>query len=635
MAGNMKVVFLLIALLCAASSENDLFLNFCGTWRHGGDDLSLNVSLSPGCAGLSVSADRSSLSVRGRVTGRCRRDDVLPLGPLGLQSEEDSDFCVYWEPLLDTLKLQIGGKNLTLCWPSRPRDSCCTDLSHGSNTPEAEYGIKDGKIRGDLVSSQTHMAYNFNGTFTDCKALCDQASSGSPYGNMLNRTVQLQNLEHPCAERLEVKTKASESKKITSPVSEGGEPAVSVQLPPALTLAAKADDASVTFHTNNSLFQDGYTDVQVIRHVVEISVGNEIISDLSEPIRIVFQHQPSSHSRRCVSWDTRRDPWLVNWLVDGCETVQRGDTHTDCLCNHLTYFTVLLELEPRPVRHLLALTAITSLGCAVSFISCVALSVYLVRKRGRSKEQSLLIHLGLSLSVGVLSLLFFLTGVLANVGGPAVCVWVGALLHYALLCSFAWMGIEVFHTFWLVYMVFSPSPRPYVWVLLGFGLPVLPVVILAAVGDIYGLREVEAVDDPSAPYRMCWLTTSPNSLLAHQVINWSVVGVLVLAGSAMLFLVYRQIRTRDEWKQNGVAFLSIWGLSVLFGTAWVLPMLTFGPATDFIRFLACILTAFQGFFLLLRFLMLDWMRKQASSSVLGSSSSGSTRQHMLQAQEKS
>lgn len=112
------------------------------------------------------------------------------------------------------------------------------------------------------------------------------------------------------------------------------------------------------------------------------------------------------------------DPLLVYWTVDGCVTKQRGEKHTECHCNHLTYFTVLVvrhardtqhnrdvqgihshmlvyegvaallivcvpsqQLEPRPVRHLLALTAITSLGCAVSVISCVALIVYLCRKR--------------------------------------------------------------------------------------------------------------------------------------------------------------------------------------------------------------------------------------------------------------
>lgn len=89
--------------------------------------------------------------------------------------------------------------------------------------------------------------------------------------------------------------------------------------------------------------------------------------------------------------------------------------------------------------------------------------------RRRSKDQSISIHLGLAVSLGFLNLLFFLTGVLANMGGESVCVWVGALLHYATLSSLTWMGIQVFHTFWLVYMVFRPCPKPYVWYLIGFG----------------------------------------------------------------------------------------------------------------------------------------------------------------------
>lgn len=145
--------------------------------------------------------------------------------------------------------------------------------------------------------------------------------------------------------------------------------------------------------------------------------------------------------------------------------------------------------------HLLELTVITYLGCAVSLISCVALIIYLCRKRyrciyviynidifyyfiiltfhclsrRRSKEQSLPIHVGLAVSLAFLSLNFFFNGVLANVGGESVCPWVGAVLHYALLCSFAWMGIEVLHTFWLVYMVFTPRLKPYIWNLVGFG----------------------------------------------------------------------------------------------------------------------------------------------------------------------
>ncbi|KAI3377618.1 hypothetical protein L3Q82_008778 [Scortum barcoo] len=464
------------------------------------------------------------------------------------------------------------------------------------------------------------------------------------------------------------------------PTTQGAsaESTITVQIPLALKEAAIHTNKVVcTVFQNNSLFQDvsrlqeGHEEVRVLNNVVEITVENDTIANLSEPIRIGFYHDviPETYSRKCVSWDTKKDPLQVNWLEYGCETRQQGVEHTECFCNHLTYFTVLVQLKPRPVRHLLALTTITSLGCAVSFISCVTLITFICRKSKRSKEQSMPIHMGLAISLALLNLLFFFTGVLANVGGQDVCVGVGAGLHYALLSSFTWMGIEVFHTFWLICMIFGPSfPSGKVFYAFGFGLPAIPVIILLVLGDIYGVREVLQSDDVSKPYLMCWMKNNHQALLAHYFTNMTVLPILVSSGLVMLFVVYRKIHRRDEWRQNRVAFLSIWGLSCLFGTTWGLTFLDFGYLSDFVLFLSCILNSFQGvcrrckllhtqskctyvaaltnfecvsafhllcFLLMLRFYMLDWMRKQTDGSVSGSISTGSTRQHMLSAQEKS
>lgn len=424
---------------------------------------------------------------------------------------------------------------------------------------------------------------------------------------------------------------------VTSPATEGesAESTVTVQIPTALKQAAKSTSKVVcTFFKNNSLFQEDDTENRILDNVVGITVENEVIANLSEPIKIGFHHSgiPKTHSRKCVSWDTRKDPLQVKWLVDGCVTRQKGANYTECLCNHLTYFSVLVQLEPRPVCYLLALTTISYLGCAVSVFSCVALIIFFWKKSRRSKEQSIPIHLGLALSLAFLNLIFFFTGVLANVEGGSLCTWVGAALHYSLLSSLIWMGIEVFHTFWLVYMVFSPSPKPHVWYLLGFVLPAVPVITLSAVGDIYGVREVLPCTDITNPYLMCGMTHTPKAWLAHYFTNITILVILVLSGNVMLFLVYREIRTRDEWRQSRVAFLSIWGLSCLFGATWGLNFLEFGPLTDFIHFLTCTLNSFQGFFLMLRFYMLDWMRKQTGGSTLVSTSTGSTRQQMLKGQ---
>lgn len=60
----------------------------------------------------------------------------------------------------------MGGRALTLCWPTRPTDSCCTDLTNGQNGNISTYGIKDGAIRGDKVTDKTLSTYNFTGLST-------------------------------------------------------------------------------------------------------------------------------------------------------------------------------------------------------------------------------------------------------------------------------------------------------------------------------------------------------------------------------------------------------------------------------------------------------------------------------------
>ena len=84
------------------------------------------------------------------------------------------------------------------------------------------------------------------------------------------------------------------------------------------------------------------------------------------------------------------------------------------------------------------------------------------------------------------------------------------------------------------------------------------------------------------------------ALLAHYFTTMTILVIVVLSGIVMLFLVYRKIRVRVEWRKNCVAFLSIWGLSCLYGTSWGLTFLDFGPLSDFVLFLSCILNSFQG-----------------------------------------
>ncbi|XP_066503973.1 adhesion G-protein coupled receptor G5-like [Hoplias malabaricus] len=618
------------------ATENDRDFKMCGTWKHGNVSQQLSLDLKTGCDKVIISANKSTLSIQGRITAQCTKSEVRPLN----SSQVPSHFCVFWEPILDSLVLELDNVTITLCDSYGIQTNCCTDLSSGSQSKSQDkYGIANGSIHGDLISGNLMSVYEFRGDTINCKEeFCDKATHESRGANMIEdavmRSKSVGSVDLPCAQSVVLEMKEDfEGVNVTLPAPKSVPKNTIPQLYlPACLKPSKPQTAKVvcTYYKNSNLFQGP---LKVLDDVVGISVENEIITNLPEPVKIKFLHSDilENQTAKCVSWDTRRDK-KIKWRLEGCQTVHISSKETECFCNHLTYFAILVQVNPtRKLQHLKALTFITAVGCAVSLVSCAVLFVSLCRKR-RAKDQSSLVHRGLVVALFFLCLFFILTGSIANLGQETLCQFVGALLHYSLLSTLCWMAVEVFHTFWMIFLVFSPSPKPLIWYLLGFGLPALPVIVLASIGNVYGERMVMPSDDVSKPYRMCWMTESHNALLAHFVINVGLLVAVISSGCVMLFLVVRKIHNRDEWRRNHVAFLSIWGLSCLFGTTWMLIFIE--HLSESVVFFFCIINSLQGFFLMLRFYALEQIRKK-SKLITDGSSTGSTRQHMLQVQENS
>lgn len=57
------------------------------------------------------------------------------------------------------------------------------------------------------------------------------------------------------------------------------------------------------------MFQDGHKETKILGEVVDITVENEIIADLSEPIRISFYHDAIQVWRSHRAWS--RDCFTV------------------------------------------------------------------------------------------------------------------------------------------------------------------------------------------------------------------------------------------------------------------------------------------------------------------------------------
>lgn len=89
----------------------------------------------------------------------------------------------------------------------------------------------------------------------------------------------------------------------------------------------------------------------------------------------------------------------------------------------------------------------------------------------------------------------------------------------------------------------------------------------------------------------CWMKDNANAWLAHYMTNVGFLIILVSTGLVMLFVILGKIRKRDEWRKWKMAFLSIWGLSCLYGTTWVLGLFdAYCPVT----FLFAIINTLQG-----------------------------------------
>ncbi|XP_057185575.1 adhesion G-protein coupled receptor G5-like isoform X2 [Triplophysa rosa] len=642
------MIICLVFILGQATTENDKDFKMCGIWRHGNASRNLTYDLRPGCEDIRILGNEFTLSIQGSITAKCKQSATITLDSSPFQNQ--SNFCVFWEPLLDLLIVEVNGRNRTLCGPNGLQGNCCTNLSPDYQNGSKLYGIVNGSIKGDPISSNVMEIYTFRGESINCKKkFCDEASENPGGPNMIEEAVmkssKIGRVDLPCVQGTIIEMEegfTGHNITLPAPRSNQSNTIPSIYLPPCLKSEVRKKSKVVLTYfrerTAKTFFKQKKSpkspESTLLDDIVGISVENEIITNLPEPVRIRFRHSalPSNFSNECVSWDTRKDKDVM-WRSDGCETFNINAEETECCCKHLTYFAILVQVKQRAtVRHLKALTFITAVGCAVSLVSCLVLFYWLCKKRKGKKNQSSLVHRGLVVAIFLLSLFFILTGTMANVGNETVCQITGTLLHYALLSALCWMAVEVFHAFLLVHQVFEIPPPSWLFYLGGFGLPALLVVILVSIGDIYGQRKIVPSDDVNNPYYMCWMLDNEKSRLVHYIVNMGLLVVVMSSGMVMLFYVVRKIMKMQVLKNRYGVFLSIWGITCLFGTTWGLSFLDFGPFSEATLFLFCIINSLQGFFLMLRHFIMKRIEKTHESS---GSSSGSSKQLMLQTHEKS
>eukprot|EP00064_Thunnus_orientalis_P007273 superscaffoldBa00000796_g7293 len=141
------------------------------------------------------------------------------------------------------------------------------------------------------------------------------------------------------------------------------------------------------------------------------------------------------------------------------------------------------------LAHEQILTIITYVGCGISslFLGITVLTYTAFEKLRRDYPSQILLNLSLAL-LG-LNLVFLVNSWLASWGLYGLCVAVAFTLHYFVLASFTWMGLEAVNMYFALVKVFNVYVPSYIlkFCVLGWGIPLVICVLVFLVNrDAYG-----------------------------------------------------------------------------------------------------------------------------------------------------
>ncbi|XP_052379609.1 adhesion G-protein coupled receptor G6-like isoform X14 [Oncorhynchus keta] len=364
------------------------------------------------------------------------------------------------------------------------------------------------------------------------------------------------------------------------------------------------------FFSKIGLFQDKQDGMSLNSYVVASSVGNYSISNLQDPVEIEIVHlnyQPKPKPT-CMFWDFTMKNDSGGWNSKGCRVSPMSNGNkTICLCDHLTHFGILMDISGSAAqideKNTKILTFITYIGCGISAIfSAVTLLTYIAFEKLRRDYPSKIL-MNLSTSLLFLNMVFLLDGWLASFEMEGLCVAVAVFLHFFLLTSFTWMGLESIHMYIALVKVFNTYIRRYIlkFCIVGWGLPAAIVATVVAIDkNSYGKMEYGKGDTGQGSSEFCWIRS-------HVVFYVTCVGyfsVIFLLNVAMFIVVMIQICGRNGKRSNRTLreevlrnLRSVISLTFLLGMTWGFAFFAWGPVNLAFMYLFSISNSLQGLFI--------------------------------------
>ncbi|KAK7120719.1 hypothetical protein R3I94_020644 [Phoxinus phoxinus] len=390
----------------------------------------------------------------------------------------------------------------------------------------------------------------------------------------------------------------------------------SVTLPASLTQNLTLDQQQLASRVQFNFFQKSsfFQDTSLGRGrtlnsgILGSSVANLSISSLQKDVLITLRNTKpilTGMEAFCVFWDFTLNGNSGGWNSSGCRVLNSSAEETQCACDHLTSFGILLDISKTdiPPEHLIILTYITHIGCGISaiFLSMTLLTYLAFGKLRKDTPSKILIQLCLALLL--LNLVFLLDGWLALYPDTeGLCISTGFFLHYFLLASFTWMALEAVHMYLALVKVFNTYISRFMLKIgfAGWGIPLIVVIIVIAIDKKnYGLVKYGKYTDGTTD-DFCWIKNDT----AFYVAVVAYFCVVFLLNFTMFIVVMIQLcrikkqnphnaQNRSGWQE----VRSVAGLTVLLGLTWGFAFFAWGPVNLAFMYLFAIFNTLQGVFI--------------------------------------
>uniref|UniRef100_A0ABK0LVV3 Adhesion G protein-coupled receptor G4 n=1 Tax=Rattus norvegicus TaxID=10116 RepID=A0ABK0LVV3_RAT len=367
------------------------------------------------------------------------------------------------------------------------------------------------------------------------------------------------------------------------------------------------------FFGQTSLFKAKNITPELMTYVVSASISNASIENLADPVIIVLKHIRGDWNydqAYCAFWDFDTNNGLGGWNPSGCELKESNVNYTICQCNHLTHFGVLMDLSRSTVDAVneRILVIITYTGCGISSIFLgIAMATYIAFHKLR-KDYPSKILINLCTALLMLNLAFLVNSWLTSFQKEGLCITAAVALHYFLLVSLTWMGLEAVHMYFALVKVFNTYIPNYIlkFCLAGWGIPAITVAIILSVRkDLYGILS------PTTPF--CWIKDD-HIFYISVVAYFCLIFLMNLSMFCIVLVQLTAVKSQSQKTRKKMILNDLKGtisLTFLLGLTWGFAFFAWGPVRIFFMYLFAICNSLQGFLIFVfSCVMKDTVREQ-------------------------